>query len=239
LNPERSAQEGSVIVKSSPNFFIRSRHLRGQTPSTVKPQPAEDFSSKGEPTLIIRTTSSFDWIYDDRGSGAEMDVSIFRPKSTEEGFYIVGDFAQSSYQDPLNSSVVVKQLNVESDDPFPLLTAPIDYRLVWNDKGSGGKHDGSIWFPVPPQGYVSLGWVAQSGYAKPSIESYRCVRMDLCRLSTIGAKLWSDKGSGADKDVTVYQIADNAAGIFYAQPNYNQPDGVVYTLAGIQGALIA
>ena len=26
------------------------------------------------------------------------------------------------------------------------------YRLAWNDKGSGGDNDGAFWIPLPPDG---------------------------------------------------------------------------------------
>jgi Plant protein of unknown function (DUF946). len=188
--------------------------------------------AQGEPTLQVSVTSNYSWIYDDRGSGANMDITIYRPTPTptDPPYRILGDYAQGNYSAPTGTSLIVRAIN---DDPnFPLLKTPIDYREVWNDKGSGGTHDGSIWFAVPPDGYLSIGYVAQSGYSKPSISNYVCVRKDLCVDTVPGPLIWNDKGSGANKDVSLYQII-GVVSAFVAQGNYNPYTGPCYKLSGM------
>lgn len=185
---------------------------------------------QGEPTLQVSTTSIYFWIYNDKGTGAHMDVSIYRPTPTDSSYSILGDYAQGNYYSPSGTSLIVRAIN---DDPqFPLLKSPIDYSEVWNDKGSGGHHDGSIWFPVPPDGYISIGFVAQAGYDKPSIPSYACVRRDLCVDAEPGQLIWNDRHSGAHMDVSLYQII-GVTSAFVAQGNYNPYTGPCHRLSGM------
>src|SRR5262245_35032952 len=185
---------------------------------------------QGEPTLLISTTSLYDWVYSDKGSGADMDVTIWRPHPGDASYSIIGDYAQGNYGAPTGSALIVKAIN---DDPQnPLLQPPQCYNQVWTDKGSGGDHDGSIWFPVPPDGYFSIGFVGQSGYDKPSLLNYACLRRDLVEQADVGALIWNDKGSGADQDVSLYQIV-GVANAFVAQGNYNPYSGNAYRLKGM------
>jgi len=71
----------------------------------------EGQSLESEPYLIVSTTSQYTWLYNDRGTGAHMDVSIWRPAPTDNTFSIVGDYAQSNYYDPAGTSLIVKAIN--------------------------------------------------------------------------------------------------------------------------------
>lgn len=184
-------------------------------------------NTNGEPTLITSTTSNYTWIWSDVGSGSDKDCTVFRPAPTVTGFYIVGDYAQGNYSGPSGTSLIVMAVN---EDPHnPLLSKPSDYVQVWNDKGSHGDHDGAIWRPVAPDGYLALGCVANGGYGKPDIDNYRCVRKDLVTDSLAGNLIWSDKGSHADEDVSLYQLTD-VGGAFVAQGNYDPYVGPAYKL---------
>ena len=181
----------------------------------------------GQPTLLVSTTSQYDWLYNDQGSGANMDVTIWRPHPTDTSWFIIGDYAQGNYSTPTGVSIVVKAIN---DDPAnPLLKLPADYREVWNDHGSGGDNDGSIWYPVPQDGYKPLGFAGQMGYDKPNISNFACVRQDLLTTTDAGVLIWNDQGSGADKDVSLYAIVD-VENAFAAQADYDPFQGTVYKL---------
>jgi Vacuolar protein sorting-associated protein 62 len=183
--------------------------------------------AKGEPTLLVSTTSNYSWLYSDSGSGAHMDVTVYRPTPTDTSYSTLGDYAQGNYSSPIGSSLIVKALN---DDPKnPLLVAPTSYTEVWNDHGSGGHNDGSIWYPVPPDGYRSIGFVCAGGYNAPLIPSYRCVRKDLTADAQVGSLIWNDQGSGAHMDVALYQIV-GVSSAFVAQGNYNPYSGNCYKL---------
>jgi Vacuolar protein sorting-associated protein 62 len=193
-------------------------------PRYIRTTPA---AAKGEPTLLVSSTSVYDWIYDDKGSGAKQDVTIYRPRPTEEGYSIVGHYAQGNFSQPTGSSMIVKAIN--EDPGSPLLKPPSDFRSVWNDRKSGGDYDGSIWYPVPPDGYVTIGYVGQLGYERPSISNYACVRRDLVEEATVGSPIWSDAGSGAAEDVTIWKI-DGSPGMFVAQANHDPFTGTAYRL---------
>lgn len=184
-------------------------------------------ASATQPVLMVSVTSNYQFVYWDKGSGATLDVSIFRPQP-QQGYFITGDYAQGNYNPAIGSSQV---LSVVNDDPAnPMLVPPTGYQLVWNDVKSGGDMDGSIWYPIPPPGYVSLGFVGQAGYDIPNIPSYRCVRQDLVKQGIAGPLIWSDQKSGATMDVSLYS-EQNASGCFVAQGNYNPFTGTVYTLS--------
>jgi hypothetical protein len=128
----------------------------------------------GSPTLIVSTTSTYDWVWNDQGSGADLDVTIWRPHPSDAGFFIVGDYAQGDYASPSGVAVIVKAIN---DDPSsPLIKPPKKFNPIWNDKGSGGDNDGSIWYPVPEDGYVTLGFVGQIGYDPPKLTNFATLR---------------------------------------------------------------
>lgn len=183
--------------------------------------------TNGEPTLLVSTTSNYNWIYDDKGSGSDMDVTIYRPAPTTDGYFIIGDYAQGDYSSPTGSSLIVMAVN---DNPSsPLLAAPVKYEQVWNDKKSGGDNDGSVWRPVAPDGYLALGFVANNGYDQPNIPNYRCLRKDLVEDTTAGGLIWNDKGSGASMDVSLY-VLTGVAGSFVAQGNYNPYTGPAYKI---------
>ena len=183
--------------------------------------------AKGEPTLIVSTTSNYLWLYNDQGTGSHMDVTIYRPNPTDQSYAIIGDYAQGNYSGPTGTSLIVKAIN---DDPSnPLLQSPTGYNQVWNDHGSGGHNDGSIWFPVAPDGYRTIGYVCQAGYDAPFIPNYVCIRKDLTVEAQAGALIWNDQGSGAHMDVELFQIT-GVGGAFVAHGNYNPFSGTCYKL---------
>jgi hypothetical protein len=184
-------------------------------------------SAQGEPTLIISTTGTYTWIASDVGSGADLDLTLYRPKPDDTSYFIIGDYAQGNYGSPTGASFIVKAIN---DDPnAPLLKPAKAWSVVYTDQGSGGDYDWSIWSAVPPDGYVSIGMVGQLGYDSPDIQNYRCIRKDLVVQSTVGASIWSDEGSGADDDSTLWSI-NSVPNAFAAQANYSPFSGTVYSI---------
>ena len=176
-------------------------------------------------SLKFRFINSFvpGHIYRDVGSGSVMDGAFWRP-APPEGYYILGDYCQGNYSPP-NGQVLV----VSADDDS--LAPPVDYEMIWNDSGTGGVEDGSVWMPIPPNGYTAMGGVAQKGYNKPAISRLRCVKHDLVTSGSIGVLIWRDVGSGAPRDVSIWSIiqpGSSTTGLFCPQPNYNPPSKPVY-----------
>ena len=84
----------------------------------------------------------------------------------------------------------------------------MDWKQIWKDKGSGAKKDGSMWEAIPPgSNYKCLGSIPQPGYdQKPRLPNYRCVHSSLTENIVTNALIWSDKGSGANKEVTMFKL---------------------------------
>ena len=112
-----------------------------------------------------------------------------------------------------------------------VLKPPVSWTRIWTDRGTGSDYDGSIWFPVPPTNYVSLGFVAQLGYDSPEIPEFRCVRSDFVQSEIVRKNdlIWSDQGSGGDYDVSVYKVPDGVHA-FVAQADYNPPTVAAFRL---------
>jgi len=140
------------------------------------------------------------FIYDDRGSGADNDFSAWRPEGLRnDGWYRLGDLGLPNYGPAPTNGLLVKA-------PGDILVPPYDYNLIWKDSGSGGNMDGSFWEPIPPTGYTCLGHVAQPNHGKPSTDLIRCIKTSYV-TDADKLWLWTDAGSGAYWDVSVYQVA--------------------------------
>jgi hypothetical protein len=163
--------------------------------------------------LVLRFTSSFDFRYNDRDSGANLDGGFWHPIPTT-GFHALGSIGMPNYNDP-NGKVAA--LCVKASQPLipgllkPALKPPTDYEFIWNDKGSGARHDGSCWRPLAPEGYVALGDVFAKGYNKPALNDVMCVARELTFNGVVGGLIWDDRGSGANRDFSSYQIDPSRA----------------------------
>lgn len=149
-------------------------------------------------------TDNYYFITNDRKSHAHRDMTIYRPVAPE-GWYIVGDYCQPSYDNPTKSGILVRAGNLYD---MPILAPPKDWELVWADYGSGATRDTSIWKAIPPSSnYIAIGYVAVQGYNKPVIPEYRCVLRygDTIEYAPT-YKAWSTDGSPAKTRVTIYAI---------------------------------
>ncbi|KAI9163849.1 hypothetical protein HJFPF1_05477 [Paramyrothecium foliicola] len=186
--------------------------------------------------LRVTMTKDYSWIWDDSGSGASRSVTIWSPNS-QDGLSPVGDYVQPllGYKDFNGSraSLLVGQ-NPNTKPSKPAVARPTGYTLVWGDWGSGGKHDGRIFRPVAPEGYIALGDVAINSYdATPSLNRIWCQQA----LGTTVGQAQDDRGSGAGSDVSLWSVQPVALGVdgaeklpvladnFRAQKGYNRPNG--------------
>ncbi len=150
--------------------------------------------------LDVIEANEFDFVYDDIGTGANSgDIGVWRPRLSQyPGYYSLGDVGMPSDDRVPSTTFLVRGAG-------DLLKPPVDYTWVWDDVGTGGSHDATFWAPVAPAGYTCLGNVVWPGYgSKPPVDLIRCVKTDYV-LPANPAWLWTDKGSGGDSDVTVYQ----------------------------------
>ena len=142
--------------------------------------------------------------WDDRGSGADLDGYFHLPVAAPTYFIIGGYGTRLKTLTGTDCVLTVKD--------SAQLAAPADWELIWEDKGSGARQDGSMWRAVPPgDGYRCLGSVPQAGYDKPSLPNYRCVAAGLTEKIVTSALIWTDKGSGAKQPVTVFKLPHTGA----------------------------
>ncbi|KAI0547967.1 putative vacuolar protein sorting-associated protein [Xylaria curta] len=190
--------------------------------------------------LRVTMTSNYGWVWDDTGSGANRSVCIWTPQP-QGNLRALGDYAQPGRFREIGgtrASLLVGQ-NPNTRPTKPAVARPTDYTKIWGDWGSGGKHDGIIWRPVAPAGYVALGDVGSYGYnSKPSLDKIWCVRQDLVGYGKfLETSTWDDRGSGAGSNTSFWEVQPDAIGVdgaqnlpvladtFRAQASYSRPSG--------------
>ncbi len=144
----------------------------------------------------------------DKGSGAFVDGAFYRPIAPE-GYRALGHYGQGDFGVPRGFMFAARELEPGA------LAAPTGYQEIWRDVGSGADLDGSMWQPLCPEGYASLGVVTQHGYSQPATDEVSCVRQDLVLPGKVGNQIYNDRGSGGDQDIGAWQIVpDDDDGIF-------------------------
>lgn len=150
--------------------------------------------------LEIMFVTDYDFVYNDRGTGAKANWSMWKPQLSP-GYSALGHYAHASHAQPTTVMIAVRVGN----DPTAI-AYPVDFQRVYHDAGTGGDQDGSIWIPIPPRGYRALGMVGMGNHGKPAKESVVCIREDLTTYASVGKRLFTDEGSGGDLDLSVYSI---------------------------------
>ena len=175
--------------------------------------------------LQILTTNEGKRIYGDQGTGAHRDLTVFQPE-IPEGFFMVGHYGQPNYQNMNGTVPLIKPLDPTAVAP------PSTFESMYNDQGSGGDQDVTFWRVIAPPGYVALGDIVNIGYGPPPAsikEIYRCVRADLVKQGVINRSVWTDGGSGASQDGSVWYVQPTTQGItgyFKVQRGYSAPESV-------------
>ena len=118
--------------------------------------------------VAYKYIDQYEYVWNDRGSGADRDVAIWTPSDFENGFYPLGDTAEASHQIPTSFSATVSALTPDA------LAPPMSYIEVWRDRGSGADQDVKIFRLIPKSSYTCLGYVAVNGYnTLPDLNRYR------------------------------------------------------------------
>ena len=180
----------------------------------------------------IVSAQSVDRIGSDRGSGAKMNLAVYRPK-LPEGWYWVGQSGNCN----------TKLIRVKPLVPG-VVTDPLGYQCAWTDAGSGKDHGYSLWNISPQPNYRALGGIARLGkkrtdWAVPTgdeVKGIACVHESLCAEGDIGGLIWNDAGTHARADGSVWEIKPkDESGIhahtFFCQANHSKPNAKVYVIA--------
>ena len=217
------------VTFEGPKFFTASTSLHFETSKAM---------AQNKPLLDLLTAPRVEKVYMDHGTGARMSITVFQAevKSIPEGAYMVGQVAVPVHTNAIPpSSVILVWPLVPRDGYGNLIMPPTGYELVWNDKRSGGKQNGSFWRPQPPHGYIALGDVACDGHDPPSTQftsKYACIRGDLLSEGALDTEvLWTDQGSGAPMNVSIWNVKGNGLGGFFkAHAGYNRPSLQAFVL---------
>ena len=196
-----------VPASLSGSTFACDVELNGHTPVTITASDvagnenvlAQTVTSATD-ALDVAYATSFEWIWDDSGSGAVYDGAFYRP-IPPAGFSALGHYGQGDYGSPRGLLLVAKERTGGA------LAAPVGYELIWIDAGSGATDDGGFWWPLPPPGYRCLGVVASGGWGVPSRDEVRCVREELAAPGYVAGEIWNDDGSLAHRDFGCWRIA--------------------------------
>lgn len=141
-----------------------------------------------------------EWVYDDRGSGANWDFSAWQasvPKNpANKNCFSLGHYGVRGHHPPNT----VNRYCTDAENVGRVFARPRTLARIWTDAGSGGSYDGAFFNPNCPPGFVAMGAVVSQNYnADPDgFADYRCLAQDLAVQSALGAMIWKDSGSGAN-----------------------------------------
>ena len=178
-------------------------------------------------------------VYTDAGTGARMGITVYGPtlSSIPTGYYMVGMAAVPATKGAGNKQMLFL-VNPESDPEA--IAEPVGFKLIWNDRGSGGYMDGSFYSVNCPMPYVALGDVAVGSWSLPSDElkkKFACINLKLVRSAIIGDLIWNDRASGAYSDISVWETANQKnstcpglVGLFKATNSFSKPNLHAYSL---------
>lgn len=174
--------------------------------------------------LLINFTTEFNRSSNFSGS-ASKPGTFWRPTPAPDllpGFFPLGDIVESG-DDNINgkrvAAVVCEGIaQIGDSSQAKALNRPVDYEQIWRDPGS--ESVGTLWRPIPPDGYVALGLVCSRDDEKPPLHAIRCVRADLVIDSSLGDSIWNNWGNGGTQDFGAWHIKPPvaAAGEIYFAP---------------------
>lgn len=189
-------------------FCLLSHNLIAATDlSAIEEQERAQIISELSYGLQAKENCSAQLIWDDAGSGADLDGYFFLPQ-VKNSEYMIGGHASQKRRSKYHCVTTLSEATDNPENTPRLMVAPADWKQVWKDSGSGATRDGSFWSAIPPDNnYVCIGSVAQLNHnAKPNLANYRCVHKSLTDKIVSKNILWSDKGSGADSQLTIFSL---------------------------------
>ena len=158
--------------------------------------------------LLIHETYEYDWVWDDKLSGADQDSIYAKPKIYDNQVFL--SFVNVNNWDELSyiPSTILK------DYPLYAVSDPLRLEEIWNDAGSGGEYDLYIYKAIPQSGYTCFGnFISRNQLSQtPSSSVYngfKCIHNDFIDINNnnvIIENSWTDSGSGADNDVGIWRI---------------------------------
>ena len=162
--------------------------------------------------------SEYDEVWNDSGSGANQDVSVWRPR-VPVGCHLIGMTAKNGHSRPTFPTLVIRAGGRD-------IAPPERFDLVWWQER--GRRRFWCWRPIPPAGYVSLGDVGTTSETPPSHKDVVCVALACLSPSRqpLGGQIWNDRGGGAPKDAAFF-AQPGGTGLFRCSDDatHNKPHG--------------
>lgn len=167
------------------------------------------------------------------------DVTFWRPTNQiySSSYFPMGDCIRPHF-DEINGKFLAPIVSDANGSQGTALRKPIAFTRLWSNLKVNDKYAlpvnrrVSIWRLIPPEGYVALGLAVGSRFDPPALDTFRCIRKDLVVESSIGQRLWDDRGTGFDQDFSAWEVdPPNAqptavyfsANTFIGSPNYSAP----------------
>ncbi|XP_047334308.1 uncharacterized protein LOC124938000 [Impatiens glandulifera] len=167
----------------------------------------------GEIQVMEITTFNLIWSSEHFSTKKGKGVAFYEPVGIPEGYFCLGHYCQPLNQ-PLRGYLLVAGFNpaavVAADgEGLPALSEPLDYTLIWRTT----DHVGScyIWFPRPPEGYKSIGFIVTSQPETPGLGEVRCVRDDLTSACETHDLIFE---SNSKKSVRVWKTRPEKRGLW-------------------------
>ncbi|CAE7805451.1 pmpB [Symbiodinium sp. CCMP2592] len=171
----------------------------------------------------IQTSYAFDRSFADIGEGAYVQVSMWKPVSSSDLYYL-GDTCTNHKEPSTVSFMNAIMLNTRPGYE-DALTRPTGMQFDWNDRGTGGDTDGGFFTPICQDGYVPVGSVGEQFLddddLNPSVDNWpnlMCVKEEYTEQVQLDKSyfMWNDHGTGGHYDGTVF-----------VGPFYNSATGVL------------
>ena len=203
----RVFSDGGYTLAERKDFTIHSEHKIHSTESI-----------SAEEKFEFVPVSEYDEVWNDSGSGANQDVSVWRPR-VPAGCHLIGMTAKNGHSRPTFSTLVIRAGGRD-------IAPPERFELVWWQER--GRRRFWCWRPIPPAGYVSLGDVGTTSDTPPSHKDVACVALACLspNRQPLGSQIWNDRGGGAPKDAAFF-AQPGGTGLFRCSDDatHNKPHG--------------
>lgn len=158
------------------------------------------YNESGDEVVAKKTWKTEEYI------GFSQDISFYNlePKTiNNKKYYPVGTVWRGNnniYQDekkerygPRKETILVSEMNTKPPTDFIKIWSTVDKEC---ENCIPGENSFSVWRPIPPKGYVSLGDYIGRGDIKPNLDVIRCVPKKCVQEIKIlnDSSIWDEKG---------------------------------------------